>query len=200
MTKTVDFYYDIASPNSYMANKVLPGILERTGAKVNYKICLLGGVFKATGNQAPWLTFAHIKPKMAFGMIEMQRFIKKHALTKFTMNPHFPLNTLLPMRGAVAAEVDGQLEAYIAAMESLTWEEGVKIDDPEIFAESLTAKGLDGADLLAKTQDPAVKSKLIEYTDATVERGIFGVPTFFVGEEMFFGKDQLHLVEEELTV
>lgn len=198
MTKTVEFYYDIASPNSYMANKALPEILERTGAKVNYKICLLGGVFKATGNQAPWITFAPVKSKMAFGMLEIQRFINKHFLTNFSMNPHFPLNTLLPMRAAVAAEMEGQLEAFIAAAEALTWEEGVKIDEPEVFVESFTSKGLDGAALLEKTQDPTIKSKLIEYTEAAVERGIFGVPTFFVGDEMFFGKDQLHQVEEEL--
>ena len=199
MTAVIDFYYDLASPNSYMANRVLPQILERTGATANYIPCLLGGIFKATGHQAPWMTFANVKPKMAFGMVEFQRFIRKHNLTRFQMNPHFPLNTLMIMRGAVAADAEGKLEAYIEAGERLLWEEGVNLQDPDVFVEKLTEQGLDGAALLAKTQDPAVKAKLIENTNAAVERGVFGVPTFFLGDEMFFGKDQLRDLEDELN-
>lgn len=199
MTAVIDFYYDLASPNSYMASRVLPQILERTGATANYIPCLLGGIFKATGHQAPWMTFANVKPKMAFSMVEFQRFIKKHNLTRFQMNPHFPLNTLMIMRGAVAADAQGKLEAYIEAGERLLWEDGVNLQDPEVFVEKLTEQGLDGAALLAKTQDAEVKAKLIENTNAAVERGVFGVPTFFLGDEMFFGKDQLRDLEDELN-
>ena len=198
MTKSIDFYYDFASPNSYLANQVIRPLAERTGASVNYKICLLGGVFKATDNQAPWITFAPVKPKMAYMMVEMERYIKKHGLTAYKFNPHFPLNTLLMMRGAVAAEQLGRLEEYIAAGEKFVWEQELKMDDPEVFVKAFTDAGFDGAALLASTQDPEVKGKLIEHTDAAVERGIFGLPTFFVGDEMFFGKDQLHLVADEL--
>lgn len=199
MTKAIDFYYDFGSPNCYLANKILPDILQRAGAQVNYRPCLLGGIFKATGNQAPWITFAPVQAKMDFGMLEMERFIKKYQLNDYKFNPHFPLNTLVLMRGAVAAEMEGQLQDYILAGERLVWEQGLKMDDPEVFIEGFNAEGLDGAALLEKTQAPEVKSRLIEYTNAAVERGLFGVPTFFVGDEMFFGKDQLHLVEEELS-
>lgn len=198
MSRSVDFYYDIGSPNCYMAHKALGPILERTEAKVNYKICLLGGVFKATGNQPPWMTAGKVKPKMDFMMLEIKRFLKEHGLSKFAMTPHFPLNSLLSMRAAITAEAQGRLGEYFTALETLIWEEGVKMDDPEIFAASLTEKGFDGAGLLASTQDAAVKERLKSYTEAAVSRGIFGVPTFFVGDEMFFGKDQLHRVEAEL--
>ena len=198
MSRSVDFYYDIGSPNCYMANKALSPILERTGATVNYKICLLGGVFEATGNQPPWMAAGQVKPKMDFIMLEIKRFLKKHELSKFAMTPHFPLNSLLCMRAAISAEEQGRLGEYFTALETLIWEEGVKMDDPEIFASSLTEQGFDGAALLTSTQDTNVKERLKGYTQDAVSRGIFGVPTFFVGNEMFFGKDQLHRVEEEL--
>lgn len=198
MSATVEFYYDLASPNSYMANKVLKGVLERTGASVTYKPVLLGGVFKATNNQAPWITFAPVKEKMAYGAREMERFVKKHGLTEYKFNPHFPLNTLILQRGMAAAELAGDLEAYVAAGECLVWERGLKMDDPEVFAEGFSSEGLDGATLLAKTQDPTVKEKLKINTEEAVSRGVFGVPTFFVGDEMFFGKDRLIDLEEEI--
>lgn len=199
MSVTVDFFYDLVSPNVYMANKVIPEVAERTGATINYVPCLLGGVMKATNNNPPFVTYAPVKEKIAYMMVEMQRFAKKHRLSKFKMNPHFPFNSLMPMRAAVAAQMDGKLNEYIAAGEKLIWEEGVKFDDQEAFVESLTAEGLDGAGLLEKTQDPAVKAKLIENTNTAVERGAFGAPTFFVGDEMFFGKDRLLDLEEEIV-
>ncbi|MEO1405923.1 MAG: 2-hydroxychromene-2-carboxylate isomerase [Pseudomonadota bacterium] len=198
MSVTVEFYYDVASPNAYLSNKVLSDILDRTGASVVYRPVLLGGVFKATNNQAPWITFAPVKAKMAYNMLEMDRFIKKHELTDYKFNPHFPLNTLMLSRGAVAAEMNDELEAYIAAGEKLVWEQGLKMDDPDVFIEGFTAEGLDGAKLAAQTQDQAVKDQLIANTNAAVERGIFGIPTFFVGDEMFFGKDRLRDLEEEI--
>lgn len=198
MTSTVEFYYDLASPNSYMANKVLPSILGRTGSEVVYRPILLGGVFKATGNQAPWITFGPVKEKMAYGALELDRFVKKHGLTAYSLNPHFPLNTLILQRGMVAAELAGNLAEYIAVCEGLVWEKGLKLDDPEIFVSGLTSAGLDGQALLEQTQNPEVKKALIEKTEAAVARGIFGAPTFFVGDEMYFGKDTLAQVEEAL--
>jgi 2-hydroxychromene-2-carboxylate isomerase len=198
MTINIDFYYDLASPNCYFANKVLVKIAEQHGASVNYIPVLLGGVFKATNNQAPWLTFAPVKEKMAYMQVEMDRFIKNHGLADYKMNPNFPLNTLLLARAAVAAKAAGQLDAYILAGEKLVWEDGLKMDDPQVFEQGFNSLGLDGTALLAQTQSPEVKSQLIENTDAAVKRGVFGAPTFFVGDEMFFGKETLRDIEDLL--
>jgi len=197
MAKTIDFIFDFASPNAYFAYRVLPGIAARTGATVNLIPCLLGGVFKATGNQAPMIAFGGIKGKMAYEMLETQRFVKKHGLTKFRMNPHFPVNSLLAMRGLIAAEMDGMKTAYVDAVLSGFWEAGLKMDDPPVLQDVLTAAGLDGAALIARTQHPEVKQTLADNTEAAVARGVFGIPTFFVGGEMFFGKDRLGQVEED---
>ncbi|MCG8694400.1 MAG: 2-hydroxychromene-2-carboxylate isomerase [Minwuiales bacterium] len=197
MPATIDFIFDFGSPNAYLSYRVLPGIAERTGARINLIPCLLGGIFKATGNQSPMTAFGEVKGKLAYERLEMMRFIKKHRLDKFAMNPNFPVNTLMLMRGAVAAEMDGTLDAYVEAGLKHMWEDGLKMDDPDVYADAMTKAGLDGAGLLARTQDPAVKAKLAENTAAAVERGTFGIPTFFVGDEMFFGKDRLGQVEEE---
>lgn len=198
MPTTVDFVFDFASPNAYLAHKVLPAISERTGATFNYIPCLLGGIFKATGNQPPMIAFGEVKEKLAYEQLEMQRFIDKHGLTKFAFNPNFPVNTLLLARGAVAAEMDGRLADYIEAGVVHMWEDGLKMDDPEVFADAMTAAGFNGKALVERTQDPAVKAKLIANTTAAVERGAFGIPTFFVGSEMYFGKDRLGQVEEQI--
>jgi 2-hydroxychromene-2-carboxylate isomerase len=198
MPKTIDFIFDFASPNAYLSYKVLPQIAARTGASVNLIPCLLGGIFKATGNQAPMIAFGGIKGKMAYEMLETQRFINTHGLTKFRMNPHFPVNSLLAMRGLIAAEMDGVKDAYVDAVLKGFWEDGLKMDDPAVMQDVLTRAGLDGAALIARTQDPAVKQALAANTDAAVARGVFGIPTFFVGEEMFFGKDRLGQVEAEV--
>ncbi len=198
MSATIEYFYDVVSPNCYLANRLLPAIAERHGATIRYVPMLLGGVMKATNNKPPFVAFADCKPKMAYGQVEMARFIRKHQLTSFKMNPHFPMNSLLMMRAAAAAEMDGALPEYIAAAERLTWEQGLKMDDPEVFATGLTAEGLDGAGLLARTQDQPVKDRLIANTEQAVERGCFGAPTYFVGEEMFFGKDRLVELEDEL--
>lgn len=199
MTKTIDFYYDLASPNCYMANKALAGVAHRTGARIVYKPVLLGGVFKATGNQAPWANFGHVKPKMNYMMLEIDRFVRNHALTDYKLNPYFPLNTLLLSRGAVVAELEGYLEAYLKAGEKLMWEDGQKMDDRDVFARGFKRHGLDGNHILERTQEQAIKDKLRTDTDAAVTRGIFGVPSFFVGEEMFFGKDRMAEVEAALA-
>ena len=198
MTPKVEFHFDFGSPNAYFAHKVIPDIEQRTGAKFAYVPILLGGVFKLTNNQPPMLQFKDVKSKNDYMKIEIVRFIKKHRLTKFRMNPHFPVNTVQIMRGAVAAEADGQLAKYADAVFRLMWEDGLKMDDPEVIRTALDAAGLDGARTLARIQEQDVKDKLLKNTEASVARGTFGAPTFFVGNEIFFGKDKLRDVEEEI--
>ena len=199
MAKVVDFIFDFGSPNAYLAWKVLPGVAERTGAQINLIPCLLGGIFKATGNQSPVMAFGAIKGKLAYEMLETRRFVEAHGLTAFQMNPHFPVNTLLIMRGLIAAQRQGVAEPYVAAVASAMWEQGLKMDDPDVVAEALTKAGFDARAILEATQDPDVKAELVANTEAAVERGVFGIPTFFVGDEMFFGKDRLTQVEAELA-
>nr|WP_233206741.1 2-hydroxychromene-2-carboxylate isomerase [Caulobacter sp. FWC2] len=199
MSKTVDFIFDFGSPNAYLAWKVLPEIAARHGATVSLLPCLLGGIFKATGNQAPAIAFGGVKGKMDYEMLEMRRFIEAHELSAFRFNPHFPVNTLLLMRGQIAAQRMGVGEAYLDTMLKGMWEQGLKLDDPEVFVVTANAAGLDGAALLAATSDPAVKGQLMANTEAAVARGVFGIPTFFVGGEMFFGKERLGQVEAELA-
>ncbi len=198
MPKTVDFIFDFASPNAYLADKVLRDIAARNGANINYIPCLLGGIFKATNNQAPMIAFAPIKGKMAYEMLETQRFIAKHELTKFKMNAHFPVNTLILMRGAIAAQRDGRLGEYIDAGLAMMWEQSLKMDDPVVFSAAMVDAGFDGAGLLARTQDPDIKAELVANTEAAVTRGAFGIPTFYVGDEMFFGKERLGQLEDAL--
>ncbi len=199
MPATVDFIFDFASPNAYLAYKALPGIVERTGATFAINPCLLGGIFKATGNQAPFMAYAKIRNKLDYERLELQRFIERHGLTAFRFNPNFPVKTLILMRGAIAAQEQGILEPYVEAGLRHMWEEGLKMDEPEVFAEAMNAAGLDGDGLLERTQDPAIKEKLAANTEAAVERGAFGIPTFFVGKQMFFGKERLGQVEEEIV-
>ena len=199
MTVKVDFIFDFGSPNAYFSLRVLPSILDRTGAELNLIPCLLGGIFKATGNQPPMLAFGNIKNKLDYEMLETRRFVEKHQLNKFVFNPHFPVNTLMLMRGAIVAQQRGQLDAYVEAGLAAMWEDSLKMDDPEVYIQSMTKAGFDGAELLEATQDASVKQKLIDNTEMAVQRGAFGIPTFFVGEEMFFGKDRLGLLEEQLV-
>ena len=197
--KTVDFIFDFGSPNAYLSWKLLPDIAARQGASVKLIPCLLGGIFKATGNQAPMIAFGGIKGKMDYEMLETRRFIAAHGLTAFRFNPHFPVNTLLLMRGMIAAQRMGVGETYLEAMLKGMWEDGQKLDDPEVFVTVANTAGLDGAALLAATGDPTVKAELAANTDAAVARGAFGIPTFFVGDEIFFGKERLGQVEAELA-
>jgi 2-hydroxychromene-2-carboxylate isomerase len=194
----VEFHFDVGSPNAYLVHKLIPGIEQRTGAKLIYVPILLGGVFKLTNNQAPMVQFKGIKNKLEYQRLEFTRFIRTHGLARFKMNPHFPVNTVQVMRGAVAAEMDGQLARYVDAVFRNMWEEGLKMDDPAVITAALTQSGLDGARTLARIQDQDVKDKLLANTEASVARGTFGAPTFFVGDEMFFGKDRLREVEEEI--
>lgn len=197
-SKTLELIFDFGSPNAYLTLKVLPELLDRTGADLIITPCLLGGIFKATGNKAPMVQYAEAPAKLAYENLEMRRFIEKHHLTKFRLNPHFPVNTLTIMRGAIVAEDEGNLDDYVDAVNRAMWEDGLKMDDPDVIAAFLSANGSDGSTLLARTQEAEIKAKLVQNTEAAVARGVFGIPTFFVGEDIFFGKDRLGQVEEAL--
>jgi 2-hydroxychromene-2-carboxylate isomerase len=196
MSATIEFILDFGSPNAYLAYRALPPILERTGGRLVIIPCLLGGIFKATGNQAPSVAFAPVKGKLEYEMLELRRFVARHRFAKFRMNPHFPVNTLMLMRGMVAAYERGVGDAYLEMGLKGMWEEGLKLDDRETLARRLDAAGLDSASLLAAAQSDPVKQTLADNTAAAVARGVFGVPTLFVGDEMFFGKERLGQVEE----
>ena len=199
MPKRLEFIFDFGSPNAYLAYRALPPILARTGAELVITPCLLGGLFKLTDNRPPLVAFAGVKGKVEYEKLEIKRFIARHGLTKFRMNPHFPVNTLMPMRGLVAARLRGDEAAYLEVGLQGLWEEGLKLDDREVLARRTAEAGLDATRLLEDAQLPGVKQSLAETTDAVARRGAFGIPTFFVGEEMFFGKERLAQVEEELA-
>ena len=192
----VEFHFDFGSPNAYLAHLVIPEIEARTGVKFEYVPILLGGVFKLTNNASPAEKLAGIKNRLEYERLELQRFIRRHGIKKFIWNPFFPVNTLNLMRAAVAAQFEGVFEKYVDAAFHHMWVEPKKMDDPEVAMKALIASGLDAAKLFARAQEPDVKAKLIENTQSAVERGAFGSPTFFVGNEMFFGKEQLREVEE----
>ena len=195
MTKTVEFIFDFASPNAYLAYRALPPMLERTGAALQLTPCLLGGIFKATGNQAPMLAFANVKGKIDYDMLEMRRFVTRYNLTKFRMNPHFPINSLLLMRGMIAAGAEAE-KRYVECVLAAMWEEGQAMGDAAVVAQVLSGAGLDAERILAGAQTDEVKRALAGNTEGAVARGVFGIPTFFVGPDMFFGKERLGQVEE----
>ena len=195
----VIFYFDFGSPNAYLSHKVIPQIEARSGAKFAYVPALLGGIFKATGNQSPAQAFAGIPSKLAYERLETQRFVRRHRITEFAMNPHFPVNTLQIMRGAVAAQVEGVFEPYVEAVFRAMWVDGLKMDDPAVIRQALEAAGLPAEALIARSADPEVKARLIANTEGAVANGVFGSPSFLVGEEVFFGKDRLRDVEEEVA-
>ena len=199
MSTNPEFMFDFGSPNAFLSHEAIPAIEKRTGAKFDYVPILLGGIFKSTNNKSPAETLAGVKNKREFHALETERFIKRFGVKPYSWNPNFPVNTLNLMRAAVAAQLDGVFEKYIDAAFHHMWVEPKKMDDPEVAAKALSASGLDGAKLLARAQEPEVKAKLIENTQAAVERGAFGSPTFFVGKEMFFGKEQLREVEELIS-
>ena len=195
----VIFYFDFGSPNAYLAHKVIPDIEQRTGAKFSYVPALLGGIFKATGNQSPAQAFAGIPSKLAYERKETQRFVRRHGITEFAMNPHFPVNTLQIMRGAVAAQRAGVFEAYVEAVFQAMWVKGLKMDDAAVIKAAFEDAGLPADRLIELMGDPGVKAKLIENTEAAVAHGVFGSPSFLVEGELYFGKDRLRDVEEAIA-
>ena len=193
----VEFLFDFGSPNAFLSHAIIPAIEMRTGAKFVYTPILLGGLFKLTGNRSPVEAFADIANKMTFSRTEMTRFVTKHAIP-FQMNPHFPVNTLNLMRWAVAAESEGILKPYVDAAFRHMWVDPKKMDDPVVARAALAASGIPIDRLIALAATPEVKDRLLKNTRAAADRGAFGSPTFFVGSEMYFGKDQLRDVEDAL--
>ncbi len=197
MSSTVpQFMFDFGSPNAFLSHEAIPAIEKRTGVKFDYVPILLGGIFKATNNKSPAETLAGVKNKREFSVLETERFVRRFQVKPYTWNPFFPVNTLNLMRTAIAAQAEGVFEKYVDAAFHHMWREPKKMDDPEVALKALTSSGLDAAKLFARAQEPEIKAKLIENTQSAVERGAFGSPTFFVGKEMFFGKEQLREVEE----
>jgi 2-hydroxychromene-2-carboxylate isomerase len=188
--------FDFGSPNAFLSHEAIPAIEGRTGVKFEYVPILLGGIFKATNNKSPAESLAGVKNKREFQALETERFVKRFQVEPYTWNPFFPVNTLNLMRAAVAAQIEGVFEQYVDAAFYHMWVEPKKMDDPEVAMRAFTASGLKAEKLFARAQEPEVKAKLIENTQSAVERGAFGAPTFFVGREMFFGKEQLREVEE----
>jgi 2-hydroxychromene-2-carboxylate isomerase len=190
------FMFDFGSPNAFLSHEAIPAIEKRIGVKFDYVPILLGGIFKATNNKSPAETLAGIKNKREFHAVETRRFVERFQVKPYTWNPFFPVNTLNLMRAAVAAQMEGVFAKYIDAAFHHMWVEPKKMDDPEVALAALTASGLDAKHLFTRAGEADVKAKLIENTQAAVDRGTFGSPTFFVGDEMFFGKEQLRDVEE----
>ena len=194
----VTFFFDFGSPNAYLCHRVIPRIEARTGAEFLYQPVLLGGIFKLTGNQSPATAFGHIKNKPEYDRLETERFVRRHEIADFRFNPHFPINTLHLMRGAVAAQVLGVFEPFVERIYADMWVHGRKMDEPEVYAASLVDAGLPKDEILRLSQTDPVKSTLVSNTEAAVAQGVFGSPSFLVGDELYFGKDRLREVEEEI--
>ena len=194
----IEFHFDFGSPNAYLAHRVIPRIEARTGAKFEYVPVLLGGVFKLTGNRSPAEAFAGVKNKLGYERLETARFVKRHGIEDFRPNPFFPVNTLAIMRGAVAAQRLGLFERYVEEIYRHMWSQPKKLDDPAVLRDALTESGFDAQRFADLAQDAEVKARLLDNTTRSVARGAFGAPTFFVGDEIFFGKDRLREVEEAI--
>lgn len=194
----IEFLYDFVSNNSYLVHRVLPDLARRHGARIRYRPIFLGGLFKATGNQPPFIAFRDVPAKLAHHNREIERFVARHAIP-YHMSPYFPLNTLPVLRGAIAAQGKPWETTYIDAFFNAMWVHGQQIDRPEVIEDILTEAGLPKAEILAAMADPQIKAALTAGTDQAVSRGVFGAPTLFVGDEMFFGKDSLPDLEYTLN-
>ena len=199
MSLRVEFHYDFGSPNAYLSHRVLPAIAERTGVEFHYIPVLLGGIFKATNNRSPMEQFADVLNKQEYQAKETLRFLMRHGITELVRNPHFPVNTITLMPGAIFAQGKAWEADYIDAMFKAMWEQGLNMADPEQVARVLADAGLPVTEIIAATGDPEAKQQLIDNTANSVARGNFGPPSFFVNEELYFGKDKLRDVEEEIV-
>ncbi len=198
MLPTVEFHFDFGSPNAYLSHLVIPEIERRTGVEFAYVPVLLGGVFKLTNNAPPMVALRDVKNKGEYGWLEMQRFIRAHGITEFQFNPYFPVNTLTIMRGAVFAQGRAYFALYVDAVYRHMWSAPKKMDDVGVIAAALEDSGLPAREILECTQNPEVKQRLLSNTEVSVTRGTFGSPTFFVGDQIYFGKDRLRDVEEAI--
>ncbi|MCP1650313.1 2-hydroxychromene-2-carboxylate isomerase [Pseudomonas nitroreducens] len=196
MSKSVEFYFDFGSPTSYLAYTQLPGICAETGAELVYRPVLLGGVFQATGNASP----IAVPAKGRYTLIDMTRFARRYGVP-MKMNPHFPINTLTLMRAATGVQLrqPERFEALLACVFKGMWVDALNLGDPAVLGPLLAEAGFDPQALLALTAEQAVKDALKANTEAAIKRGMFGAPTFFVGNEMFFGQDRLDFVREALA-
>ena len=195
----VEFHFDFGSPNAYLSHLVIPEIERRQGVRFDYVPVLLGGVFKLTGNRSPGETLAGIRNKPEYQQLETQRFLRQHGITRYKPNPFFPVNTLMIMRGSVAAQKLGLFERYVDEVYRHMWSEPRKLDDPAVLRAALIESALPAERLFELSQAPEVKDGLLANTQRSVERGTFGSPTFFVDDEIFFGKDRLRDVEEAIA-
>ncbi len=192
----VEFHFDFGSPNAYLSHLVIPEIEKRTGVKFEYVAILLGGVFQLTNNRSPAESLRGIKNKPEYERLETRRFIQRHGITRFAPNPYFPVNSLMLMRGAIAAQSLDVFERYVDEMYRHMWAEPKKMDDPQVLRAALDESALPTDRILELIQTPKIKDQLLENTRRSVERGTFGAPTFYVGDEIFFGKDRLRDVQE----
>lgn len=196
MSKTLEFYFDFGSPTTYLAWTQLPRLCAESGAQLVYKPMLLGGVFQATGNASP----VTVPAKGRFMLQDLARFARRYQVP-MQFNPHFPINTLPLMRAAVAVQqrLPERFEAFLTLIFQAMWVQARNLGDPAVLAEVLVAGGFDPQQLLALTAEQAIKDALKANTDEAVKRGVFGAPSLFVGDELFFGQDRLDFVREALT-
>jgi 2-hydroxychromene-2-carboxylate isomerase len=199
MAKRVELVFDFVSPNAYLVWWPLRELVDRYEAELDVIPVFLGGMHKLTGNAPPMVRDAAVKGKNEYAMLEMQRFIAKHGLTKYRLHPQFPFNSILLQRLLFAACEDGRGVQFVESLLRPIWEEGIDISAPEAIGAAVTAAGFDAADLFARAQTDAVKQGLAANTDTAVARGAFGIPTMWVGEDMFFGKERLGQIEEMLA-
>ena len=195
----VDFIYDVATPNGYLTHKVVPEFEKRTGTNFNYVPCLAGGIFKLTNNIPPLIATADIKNKADYFFIEISRFVKKHNLTKFKNNSFFPQNSLNILRGAIAAKELGVLKEYVECTMAEMWEKDLNIQDLEVLEKVLDEEGIDHKTILEMIQTKECKDKLIANTSWAVEKGAFGIPTFLIDDQIFFGKDHMDQLEDYIN-
>jgi 2-hydroxychromene-2-carboxylate isomerase len=191
----IEFCFDFGSPTSYFAWQILRRIADKSDTEIVWHPMLLGGVFKATGNVSP----VSIPAKGAYMGADMQRFADKYDIN-YTFNEHFPINTLVLMRGAAGLMDDERFDAYVTAAYNSIWADNKNMGDIEVAGQVLVDAGFDPAEFMALVSDDAVKDKLKTLTEDAVNRGVFGAPTMFVGEEMFFGQDRMHFVAEAVGV
>ena len=194
MVKNIEFHFDFGSPTAYLAYTQLKLIAERNETKIEYYPILLGGVFKATGNNPP----AAVPAKGKYMMVDLQRYANKYRVP-YERNPYFPVNTLALMRGAVSYQDDGDFIKYIEVMFRNMWIEPKNLNDEEVLKKVLIENNFDVDDFIKRITDQNVKDKLISNTENAVNKGAFGAPTMFVGDQMFFGQDRVEFVEEYLN-
>ena len=198
MSKTIELIFDFVSPNAYLIWQPLKALAAKHGASIAITPAFLGGMHKLTGNAPPFMRDASVKGKNEYTQIEMDRFVKKHGLSKFRMNPKFPFNTISLQRMLIALEPARRGELVELLLPPI-WEDGLDVTDTEVLGKILQDGGFDPEDLLARTQDPAIKQALIDNTENAVARGAFGIPTMYVDGEMYFGKERLGQIDEQLS-